>query len=389
MVSRTRLLSAIAAAGALTVTTAGGAHAATGWQQEPVPVAAGNILALTRVAPHVSWAAGFQLRQVGKSMVLNPVVLSRDDRDAGNGNDGHSTPGTGQWRQVPTPGDGLATRANALAAHGADDVWVVGDNDVERTGAYGTPIFTEHWDGKAWRTVMVPTGPDVLSANLLGVSVLNQHDAWAVGIEQVVRGGEDQYPSIIEHWDGKAWQQTKLPVDAASLALMSVTATAPDDVWAVGSQNRQPVVLHYDGREWSMTPGLPTPEGGGEFNTVVAKGPHDVWAAGDAGRASGPLVAHYDGRTWTSVPAPGDGEIFAATQTPDGIAFVGNNRETGAPYGQVFNGRTWTDLAIPSQGLYSAQYGVLSEGGKLTVSGAYDTGEGQPKPLMISADVRN
>lgn len=380
MVSRTRLLSAIVAAGALAVTTAGGAHAAAGWQQEPVPVASGNILALTRVAPHVTWAAGFQMRPVGKGMVLNPVVLARDDHG------GHDA---GQWRQVPTPGDGLATRANALAAHGPDDVWVVGDNNVQQTKGLGTPIFTEHWDGKAWRTVMVPTRPDVLSANLLGVSVLNQHDAWAVGSEQVVRGGEDQYPSIIEHWDGRAWQQAELPVDATTLALMSVTATAPDDVWAVGSQNRQPVVLHYDGREWSVMPGLPAPEDGGEFNTVVAKGPHDVWAAGDAGRASGPLVAHFDGRAWTSVPAPGDGEIFAATQTSAGIAFVGNNRRTGAPYGQVFDGRTWTDLAIPSPGLFSAQYGVVSEGGKLTVSGAYDTGDGQPKPLMLSTDVRN
>jgi hypothetical protein len=377
LVSKTRPLFTLLAAGALAVTTAGGARAASGWQPDPVPIASGNILALARIAPHTTWAAGFQLTSTGgKGSRLNPVVLSRDDRD-GRG-----------WQRVATPGDGLASRANALGAHGADDVWVVGDNDPGRSGAFGSPVFTEHWDGRAWQTVPVPTASDVLSAGLFGVSVLNPHDAWAVGSEQILRGGVSSLDSIIEHWDGTAWQPVKLPVDAGATYLTSITANGPHDVWAVGSLDRKPLVLHFDGKAWTPVADLPAVADGGEFNTVVATGPHDVWAAGDAGWASGPLVEHFDGRSWTAVPAPGTGEIFSATATPGGVAFVGYTRRTGVAYGQAYDGRSWTDLGIPAMGEFNSPYAVAAGDGKLTVSGAYGTADGVMHPLMIGTAVR-
>ncbi|MEY9926754.1 hypothetical protein ABH926_001376 [Catenulispora sp. GP43] len=377
MTSKTRPLSVLLAAGALAVTTAGGAQAAAGWQAQPVPVASGNILALTSLTPHITWAAGFRVTPTaGKATILNPVVLSRDDRN-GKG-----------WQPVATPGDALRSRANAISAHSADDVWVVGDNDPGSADSYGKPIFTEHWDGRRWRTAPVPVPSDVFAADLLGISTLNQHDAWAVGTVEVVRGQEIVPDSIVEHWDGTAWQATKLPVDAAAAYLTSVTATGPDDVWAVGSLNAQPLALHFDGETWSRVPGLPAEPGGGELNQVLAEGPHDIWAAGDAGSASGPLVEHYDGRRWTRVAAPGAGEVFAIAETPSGIAFIGYTRADGTPYSEAFDGRKWTDLGLPARGVFDAPYAAVYGDGQLTVSGAYDTSDGAMNPLMIGSSLR-
>lgn len=373
MVSTIRPFSALLAASALAVMSAGGAQAAAGWQTEAVPVASGDLLAFAHIAPHVIWATGLQVTSTGgKGEELNPVVLSRDDR-------------TGQgWQRVVTPGDAVRSRANAISAHGADDVWVVGDNDPGSTGTHGTAIFTEHWDGHAWRTTPAAVPSGVMSANLLGVSALSPRDAWAVGAQQVLRGQESIEEGIIEHWDGKTWQAVKLPVEADEAYLPSITATGPDDVWAVGSLNAQPLVLHFDGKNWSKAAGLPTEQGGGEFNAVLADNPHDIWAAGDAGNASGPLVEHYDGHSWTPVAAPGAGEIFSTTDTPSGIALIGYTRATGAPYSELFDGKHWTDLGLPAVGVFDAPYAAISSDGKLTVSGAYDTSDGAMHPLMVS-----
>lgn len=372
MRSRIRPLTVLLATGALAVATAGGAEAAAGWQTEPVPVDSGNILALTSVGPHVTWAAGFRVTPTGdQGELLSPVVLSRNDRD-GKG-----------WQPVATPGDGVASRANSISAHGANDVWVVGDND-SGDGTLGTPAFTEHWNGHTWQTVPAPVDSNVLSANLLGVSTLNPHDAWAVGDTQAIRGSEDVYAAVIEHWDGHAWQAVKLPVDAGLTYLSSISASGPNDVWATGSLNREPLLLHFDGTSWSQAPTVSTAPDTGEFNTVLATNPHDVWAAGDAGSDSGPLVEHFDGHTWTRVTAPGAGEIFATARTPRGVAFIGYTRDTGVPYSQSFDGKTWTDLGLPALGVFDAPYAAVSDGGKLTVSGTYNTADGALHPLMTS-----
>jgi len=76
------------------------------------------------------------------------------------------------------------------------------------------------------------------------------------------------------------------------------------------------------------------------------------------------------------------------TATPDGVAFIGYTRSTGAPYSEQFDGRHWTDLGLPALGEFVAPYAVAAGGGKITVAGAYDGRDGGPDPLMISAAER-
>jgi hypothetical protein len=59
-----------------------------------------------------------------------------------------------------------------------------------------------------------------------GLAVIAHEDAWIVG----PASGEPTKP-VAYHWDGQTWQPTQLP--AAGL-VDAVSASAPDDVWAVG-----------------------------------------------------------------------------------------------------------------------------------------------------------
>ncbi|GAA1996974.1 hypothetical protein [Catenulispora subtropica] len=377
MSSAKRLATALLATAAFAVTSVGGAQAADTWRQDPAPVASGNVLALTRIDQHTTWAAGFQLTTDGKSSILNPMLLARDDR-AGTG-----------WKRIATPADGVASRINALSADGARDVWLVGDNDADAHG----PILTEHWDGKSWRTVDAPVPAGTLSAGFLGVAAVSPRDAWAVGWTQRMRGDESYDTGLLEHWDGQAWRQVKLPAGIPDAELYSITATGPRDIWASGVMadgTDQPVVLHYDGRTWTR-PTVPGTGLYGEFNTIVAAGPNDVWAAGrtllDDKDRGHPLVAHYDGHSWKTVPAPGTGVVFAAAPTPGGVAVVGYDKNTGQPYGEQLDGRGWHSLSLPTVGIDSTPYSMTATAHGLVVGGAYNADETSPfQPLLLTAN---
>ena len=376
MTSAKRVAGILLTAAAFAATTAGTAQAAGDWRQDPAPVASGNVLGMTQVDPHTTWAAGFQLTVNGQSTTLNPMLLARDDRT-----------GAG-WKRVVTPADGVDSRINALSADGARNVWLVGDNASADHGS----ILTEHWDGKSWRVVGAPVPDGTLSAGFLGVATVGARDAWAVGWTQRQRGDLFYDTGIVEHWDGKAWQQVKLPAGIPDASLMSITATGPHDIWAGGvlaDGTDQPVLLHYDGKTWTRAT---VPDTGlyGEFNTVVAAAPNDVWAAGrtlvDENDRGHPLVAHYDGHSWKTVPAPGTGVIFAAAPTPGGVAVVGYDKNTGQPYGERLDGGAWQSLNLPAIGIDSTPYSLNVDSHTITVGGAYDADEANPlRPLLLSA----
>jgi len=96
-----------------------------------------------------------------------------------------------------------------------------------------------------------------------------------------------------------------------------VSASAPDDVWAVGRGARLGgvVVLDWDGRTWKKVPFLRTPSrtepaGGGrqitsfaDLRDVLAIAKDDVWVVGQSGETE-LLAAHWDGTAWHSVPVP-------------------------------------------------------------------------------------
>jgi hypothetical protein len=234
------------------------------------------------------------------------------------------------WTRVPSPNAGtLGSRLFAVDARTATDVWAVGST-VAPTGDEQTLI--EHWDGTNWTVVASPSG-DPEGSFLRGVTSLAADDAWAIGYtvhhdaptptvtpttlaaashspapEQPLHGFE----ALLEHWDGTAWTI----VDGPDLGvedshfLLSVAATSPDDIWAVGYVGdtvQETLILHWDGTEWTR---VPSPNAGTVSNnlrSVTVVGPNDVWAGGSYVNGSGirrTLLLHWDGTAWTLVTPP-------------------------------------------------------------------------------------
>ena len=188
--------------------------------------------------------------------------------------------------------------AVVYAAGGPDDV-VTPRPSTSPSASPTPPSCAPTWD------VVRSGNPGEAATTLLGVTAVTSAEAWAVG-----GIGEPEIPTAvaIQRWNGERW----LPVPAPSVGttlneLRAVDASEPNDVWAVGrtssGSGEQPLVLHYDGTEWSDVE-LPS-EIDGVLNGVAAISPADVWAVGSVGDPAASLeralVLHWDGTAWADV----------------------------------------------------------------------------------------
>ena len=81
---------------------------------------------------------------------------------------------------------------------------------------------------------------------------------------------------------------------------------APDDVWAIGNDDRHAFSRHWDGTGWTVAD-MP-PRANTLLEGAVALGPTDIWAVGSHGRrhpfTSYTLAMHWDGASWSKAPTP-------------------------------------------------------------------------------------
>lgn len=137
-------------------------------------------------------------------------------------------------------------------------------------------------------------------------------DVWAVG-----HIGRSLGQGVAVHWSGRRWTRVPVPqIDASptqDVRLTSVTALAADDVWAAGvrysydDSTSEPIMLHFDGDEWTRTQ-LPVQTG--DLTDLVRVGAQ-VWAVGS-------VALRYDGSGWQEVAAPAAGTHVAGTVLEDG-----------------------------------------------------------------------
>src|ERR1043166_2001742 len=175
------------------------------------------------------------------------------------------------WSGVLMPDSTKTTwnQMNGVAAISSDDVWAVGN---EGTSPYGSLI--EHWDGRSW-TIQHDGTPDTY---LTSVSGLGPDDVWAAGSTNYVGTG------LIQHWDGTAWTRTLIP---GAIYFRAIQELAPNDIWAVGQQSTVQfldltVAVHWDGSTWTRF-ATPNPlkihsEDENWLTSVTAVAPNDVWA---------------------------------------------------------------------------------------------------------------
>jgi len=233
------------------------------------------------------------------------------------------------WRIVPDAGAGTGILLNAVAVIAHDDVWAVGSG----RGGLGTgTTLTEHWDGARWTIVPSP-GRSRFSIGLTAVAAVSRTDVWAVGSYQNSVG---TWP-LVEHWDGVHWRIVTMP-DTSMGTLSGITAVSAHDVWVVGATSdylaAQPLMEHWDGAHWQVV-ASPRPAGAGGYTlaAVTASAPDDVWTVGSAGADGPSLIEHWDGRRWRVMPSP-PGSLLSITASSAGHVWATGVQagDAGAPY---------------------------------------------------------
>lgn len=214
----------------------------------------------------------------GKRWIMTPLALSPDPRN-------------------------IKVNTDGIVSLSPNDAWIAGHYSPPLDSRHEIGAMLQHWDGSSWSIVPNPADQQD-GGTLRAFAVLSPTDIWAVGRQWDVDG--IALP-LTMHWDGTSWTRVEAPRGNGSTGLFAVSASGPDDIWAVGNQTiagsgneATPVVLHWDGTQWSIVPGLPD-LGNAGLTSVYASGPNDVWAT-----VTGPdTFLHWDGTSWSTVPTPG------------------------------------------------------------------------------------
>lgn len=239
------------------------------------------------------------------------------------------------------------SRLDAVVSISSTDVWAVG------TTTSGKKAVTVHWDGTTARTVATPDPEKSANqATLVSVAATGPDDVWAVGYKI---GGP-----LIMHWNGDKWQEdlTLAPelyaFNRPDLADISVSSDG--NLWAVGAYDKsgcclpdsEPLVVRLrHGKMWEVVT-MPTFGGGATPNSVSAIANNDVWIVGSRG-----LVLHWDGTAWTQVPQPLRGLSYSlnavTAKTNTDVWAVGGADTGGAnpPIVMHWDGSTWRLISVP------------------------------------------
>jgi hypothetical protein len=205
---------------------------------------------------------------------------------------------TPAWTVVPSVNPS-ATTLNAVSARTATDAWAVGQFPGAGEDA-GSQIFAERWNGTQWQ--QAPTSNIVRQdERLLGVSASGPDDAWAVGNTNSISAAS--HDTLAAHWNGTAWTITPTPAAASGgrlASLYDVADLSPANAWAVGQgKDARPLAEHWDGTAWSVVPvPVPAVPAGTSFANAVlsrisAVSATDIWAVGTTTAIQGTSVVRF------------------------------------------------------------------------------------------------
>lgn len=286
------------------------------------------------------WSVVASPNPAGKTfVVLNGVdaISANDIWAVGHSGDPSSIPfqtliehwNGSSWSIIPSPSPGTynGNVLTAVAAISTNDVWAVGWYQSGTTGQEGGAL-TMHWDGTSWTVI-----PNPSRLTLYGVTAISADDVWAVGEQSIL------------HWNGTNWTIVSFPPPSGDSypIFKGISATSANDIWVVGysqwayfsGYRYSPLTYHWDGTRWSR---VPNAGGIDEYLfSVTAIAPNDVWAVGDNGQTQ-----HWNGAAWSRViaPYPDNGGRFNAVAA----ASAGDVWAVGQYSQAVTNQwRTWID----------------------------------------------
>jgi hypothetical protein len=212
--------------------------------------------------------------------------------------------------------------------------------------------FANARDSTAACELTTPKVPSIPGVSLQAITASAQNDVWAVGS----RGGLDHERTLILHLSEGTFRVVPSPSSYLTSELRSVVAFAPNDVWAAGTgvttrephYHYTPTVLHYDGARWRQVAVPDVKTGFGiEVYAIAGSARDDIWLAGIANVRDSAgwvgLIEHFDGRKWQVVPSP-PSEVFTLTAVaPRNVWAAGSAAPTYRPNRPVahWNGLSW------------------------------------------------
>lgn len=176
------------------------------------------------------------------------------------------------------------------------------------------------------------------------------------------------------------WEHVPSPnVDNHSV-LFGVSASANDNVWAVGSHTSSswppPMILHWSGSEWAIVqPPVVTQFGNNPGINAVSVGPdHSVWIAGavdsiGTGSSRRAWMARFNGSSWSNVQSPllNPSHIYPYSQRTGIPADIlnlgaddvwvfgqavgyGDGGATSVNMAVHWDGANWDEISVPNPG---------------------------------------
>ncbi|MCW2494682.1 hypothetical protein [Jatrophihabitans sp.] len=237
-------------------------------------------------------------------------------------------------------------------------------------------------------------------------------DVWAIGYKLYFVGGQPVFQTLAEHYTGGTFVSVSTPdseIGSGRDMLTGAAASAPDDVWAVGSTiglgfPSQTLIEHWDGTSWRIVASPNPGASGDELEAVAATSSRSAWAVGarieKGGMYQTPLTLHWNGTRWAAIAAPNPSGCSGHSYLTSVVAPTGNTAwATGwcgsggstAERGYVlyWDGKTWsTVFVVPqSKAPQSETYGITGTKGNLWLVGDYqDPGSGSAKTLTYHFD---
>jgi len=241
----------------------------------------------------------------------------------------------------------LALSAPAQAQDRFNAIWGLSSTDVWAVGGQG---IAAHFNGQGW--VSMSTGA---TSDLRAVWASGPRDVWAVGDD-----------GTILRMTGSAWTWVRPLVHRDFVA---VGGCAANDVWVVGQSgdmNQPPVILHFDGTNWtlerapfafraaSMALACASVSGSGGGGPIIAGAAY--FDPSPAQRRDIGVLMRRSGQSWTTQGFDGramtDPQIGGASWTSvascGGATLLAGRNSQGQVVVLLSRGNAWSPLAPPT-----------------------------------------
>lgn len=296
------------------------------WQQVQTPTTA-DLFGVKMVSTREAWAGG-----------ANGVVL-------------HLLNGTWQLMNYPIP---QTDTWHGVDFVGAGTGWMVGYQGQDPNSP--SPAIAMTYRNGMW----YPT-PIGVNGALLGVSTIDENNAWAVGRDSSGK-------TLIMHWTGASWARD-LSFSTGGV-LNAIQMLGGSEGWAVGKDGGDALILHYDGKSWkkiALPPFFGTLSHSELFGMQMLNG-QQGYAVGEKTDTLGVthgLMLTYDGRSsnminfsnWTEKNAASGATRFLDQVPLHGISMVDTNK--GYLLGSVVSPRRLENPGTWLGGTINDVYGNL------------------------------